>query len=118
MSAYPLPRCEKEQTGGNEDKETKESALSTLNQTINTLQTGSQLFDEPSRQSNSERDVPSRISFFRGSLDTPNFRILSLRNHISNQEPTGLSISAIMLQKPESSISSQDTLGNPLVSQF
>merc|ERR1719316_1991382 len=32
--------CEKEQTGGNEDKETKESALSTLNQTINTLNTG------------------------------------------------------------------------------
>jgi len=35
-----LAVCEKEQTGGNEDKETKESALSTLNQTINTLQTG------------------------------------------------------------------------------
>jgi uncharacterized protein YukE len=35
-----LAVCETEQTGGNEDKETKESALSTLNQTINTLQTG------------------------------------------------------------------------------
>jgi hypothetical protein len=35
-----LAVCETEQTGGGEDKETKESALSTLNQTINTLQTG------------------------------------------------------------------------------
>jgi hypothetical protein len=35
-----LAVCEDEQTGGNEDKDTKESALSNLNQTINTLQTG------------------------------------------------------------------------------
>merc|ERR1719171_3240493 len=35
-----LAVCEEEQTGGGEDKEAKESALSTLNQTINTLQTG------------------------------------------------------------------------------
>jgi hypothetical protein len=35
-----LAVCESEQTGGGEDKEAKESALSTLNQTINTLNTG------------------------------------------------------------------------------
>merc|ERR1719261_1716537 len=69
-----LAVCEDEQTGGNEDKETKESALSTLNDTINTLNTGikdstkSIEDNEDSLASNRESQAEDRAKVYREAI--------------------------------------------------